>query len=170
MELTDSQIEERWANFDDVEREEIIEFLSRQGKLLKYAVFEESKWLADLYPQIARAFAIISYVICEHPPEPCKNLLLSMVAGKKHYLLFDWKELKEKMPSHQELIELLQEAYRREFTRLFFESIVVMKHTGKATTNLRLRQLAKEELEQQKYDMAGLELAIHLFGRQSKQN
>ena len=168
MELTDSQIEERWANFDDVEREEIIEFLSRQGKLLKYAVFEESKWLADLYPQIARASAIISFVICEHPPEPCKNLLLSMAAGKKHYLLFDWKELKEKMPSHQELIELLQEAYRREFTRLFFESIVVMKHNSKVTTNLKLQRLAQEELGKQKQDMAGLELVIQLFDKQAK--
>ena len=169
LELTDSQIEERWANFDEVEREEIIEFLARQGKLLKYAVFEESKWLANHYSQTARAFAIISYVICEHPPEPYKNLLLSMAAGKKHYLLFDWKELNEKRPSHQELIELLQEAYRREFTRLFFESIVAMKHNGKVTTNLKLRQLAKEELEHQKYDLAGLERAIQLFGRQAKQ-
>jgi DNA-binding PadR family transcriptional regulator len=168
MELTDSQIEERWVNFDDVEREEIIEFLARQGKLLRYAVFEESKWLADHYPQIARAFAIISYVICEHPPEPYKNLLLSMAAGKKHYLLFDWKELKQKMPSHQELIEPLQEAYRREFTRLFFESIVAMKHDGKVTTNLKLRRLAQEELEQQKYDLAGLEMSIQLFGKQAK--
>jgi DNA-binding PadR family transcriptional regulator len=168
LELTDSQIEERWANFDDVEREEIIEFLARQGKLLKYAVFEESKWLADHYPQMSRAFAIISYVICEHPPEPYKNLLLSMAAGKKHYRLFDWKELKQKMPSHQELIELLQEAYRREFTRLFFESIVVMKHDDKVTTNLKLRRLAQEELEKQKYDLAGLEMAIQLFGKQAQ--
>jgi DNA-binding PadR family transcriptional regulator len=168
LELTDSQIEERWANFDDDEREEIIEFLARQGKLLKYAVFEESQWIAERYPQIARAFAIISHVICEHPPEPYKNLLLSMAAGKKHYLLFDWKELKQKMPSHHELIELLQEAYKREFTRLFFETIVAMKHNDKVTTNLNLRRQAKEELEQQKYDLAGLEMAIQLFGKQAK--
>jgi hypothetical protein len=42
MELTDSQIEERWANFDDVEQEEIIEFLSRQGKLLKYRFLKKA--------------------------------------------------------------------------------------------------------------------------------
>lgn len=72
------------------------------------------------------------------------------------------------MPSHQELIELLQEAYRREFTRLFFESIVVMKHNSKVTTNLKLQRLAKEELGKQKQDMAGLELAIQLFDKQAK--
>ena len=43
-----------------------------------------------------------------------------------------------------------------------------MEHNGQATSNLRLRQLVKEELEQEKYDMAGLELALQLFGRQAK--
>ena len=169
MELTDSQIDERWKNFDEEEQEEIMEFLCRQGKLLKYALFEESKWLADHYPGIARAFAIIAYIICEHPPQPYKNLFLAAATGKRHYLLFDWREREEKLPSDRELIEQLQDAYRREFTRLFFETVVFMKHTGEATTNLKLRRLAEEELTQQKYDMEGLELAMQLFGRQAKQ-
>jgi DNA-binding PadR family transcriptional regulator len=170
LKLTDSQIEEHWKQFDEVEQKEIIEFLCRQGKLLNYALFEESHWLAERYPGIARAFAIIAYLICEHPPQPYKNLLLAAATGKRHFLLFDWRERKEKMPSDRELIEQLQDAYRREFTRLFFEVIVLMKHNSQAITNLRLRQLAKEELEQQKCDMAGLELAIQLFGRQANKN
>jgi DNA-binding PadR family transcriptional regulator len=168
LELTDSQIEERWKNFDEVEQEEIIEFLCRQGKLLNYAVFEESHWLVDNYPGIARVFAIIAYIICEHPPQQ-NNLILAAATGKRHYLFFDWKERKEKTPTGRELIEQLQDAYRREFTRLFFETVVFMKRNCKVTTNLKLQRLAEEELEQQKYDMAGLELAKQLFGRQAKQ-
>jgi DNA-binding PadR family transcriptional regulator len=169
LKLTDSETEERWRQFDEEEQEEIIEFLGRQGKLLKYALFEESRWLAGHYPGIARAFALIAYVICEHPPEPYKNLLVAAATGKRHYLLFDWKKREEKIPSNRELFEKLQEAYRREFTRLFFETVVFMKNNGKATTNLKLRRLVEGELEEQKHEMAGLELALQLFGRQAKQ-
>ena len=56
-----------------------------------------------------------------------------------------------------------QDAFRREFTRLFFELIVFMKHDDKATTNLRLRRLAEEELEEKRHEAAGVELAIRLF-------
>jgi hypothetical protein len=45
-----------------------------------------------------------------------------------------------------------------------------MQRKGKATTNLKLQRLAEAELEQQKNDLAGLELAKQLFGRQAKQN
>jgi DNA-binding PadR family transcriptional regulator len=169
MELTDIQIEERWKQFDEEEQEEIIEFLGRQGKLLKYALFEESQWLADHYPGMVRAFALIAYIICEHPPEPYKNLLLVAATGKRHYVLFDWKKHEEKMPSNRELFEQLQDAYRREFTRVFFETVVFMKHDGKATTNLKLRRLVEEEVEEQRRETAGLELAIQLFGRWAKQ-
>lgn len=168
MELTDSQIEERWKQFDEEEQEEIIEFLYRQGKLLKYALFEESHWLAERYPGIARAYAVIAYIICEHPPQPFKNLLMAAAIGKRHFMLFDWKECKEEKPNDRELIEQLQDAYRREFTRYFCEAVVLMKHDTQSTTNPSLRQLAKEELEQEKYDMAGLELAMQLFDRQVK--
>jgi DNA-binding PadR family transcriptional regulator len=168
MKLTDSQIEERWKQFDEEEQEEIIEFLGKQGKLLNYALFEESHWLAEHYPGIARVFAIIAYIICEYPPQPYKNLLVAAATGKRHYAIFDWREREEKMPSTQELVELLQDAYRREFTRLFFESIAFMKHNSKATTNLRLQRLAEEELKEQKLETAGLEIAIQLFGKQKK--
>src|SRR3990170_1909329 len=170
MKLTDSQIEERWKQFGEQEQEETIEFLGRQWKLLKYALFEESKWLADHYTGIARAFAIIAHIICSHPPQPYKNLLLAAATGKKNHMLIGGRKYKEKMPSDRELIELLQDAYRREFSRLFLESIIFMKHNDKATTNLRLRQLAKEELEEKRHETAGLELAIQLFSRGQNKN
>ena len=168
LNLTDNQIEERWKNFDEVEQEEIIEFLARQGKLLNYAVFEESHWLFDHYPGIARALAIIAYIICDHPPQPYKNLLLAAATKKRHYMLYDWKKREEKIPTDRELIEQLQDAYRREFTRLFFETVVFMKRNGEATTNLKLQRLAEEELEEQQLETAGLKTAIQLFGKQKK--
>ena len=82
MELTDSQIAERWKHFDEEEQGEIIKFLSKQGELLKYALFEEGKWLAEHYSGIARVFVIIADSICRDPPQPYKNLLL--VEGSRH--------------------------------------------------------------------------------------
>jgi DNA-binding PadR family transcriptional regulator len=165
MKLTDSEIEERWKQFDEEEQDEIIEFLSRQGKLLKYALFEESHWLADRYHGIARTFAIIAYIICEYPPQPYKNLLLIAATGKKH----DQKKLGGKEPRTRELLEQLQNAYRREFTRIFFETVALMKHNGKATINPKLRRLAEEEVEEQRHETAELELAMRLFSKQAKQ-
>ncbi len=165
MKLTDSEIEKRWKQFDEVEQDEIIEFLAKQGKLLKYALFEESHWLAERYPRIARTFATIAYIICEYPPPPYKNLLLIAATGKRH----DQKKLGEKEPRTHELLEQLQEAYRREFTRIFLETIVLMKHNGKATTNPKLKRLVEEEVEEQRHETAGLEQAMQLFSKQAKQ-
>jgi DNA-binding PadR family transcriptional regulator len=167
MKLTDSQIDERWKQFDEEEQEEIIEFLNRQGQLLKYPLFEESKWLVAHYPGIGRLFVIIAHIICSHPPEAYKNLLITAAGGKKQYPSING-QIDEGIPSDQNLINLLQDAYRREFTRLFFDSIVHMKHRGEAVTNPKLRRLAEEELEEQKREQNGLRLAIELFGRQTK--
>lgn len=168
MKLTDSQIDERWKRFDEEEQEEIIEFLYRQGPLLKYSLFEESKWLAAHYPGIGRVFAIIAHIICSRPPEAYKHLLIAAAAGKKQYPSITG-QIEEGIPSDRNLIDLLQDAYRREFTSLFFESIALMKHSGKSVTNLKLRRLAEEELEEQKREQNGLELAIQLFGGINKQ-
>jgi DNA-binding PadR family transcriptional regulator len=171
-ELTDSQIEERWKNFEEEEQTEVMEFLYKQGKLLKYALFEESKWLAEHYSGIASIFVIIAHTICQDPPQPYRNLITvaAVSASRKKGSEFTGeKASEEKMPSKEDLIELLQDAYRREFTRLFFELIVFMKHNDKATANLRLRRLAEEELEEKRHETAGLELAIQLFTKQTKQ-
>ena len=73
------------------------------------------------------------------------------------------KELRESLPSNEELMGLEQDAFRDEFTRLFFEIIVFMKHDGKATANLKLRRLAEEELEEKRQEASEVELAIRLF-------
>jgi hypothetical protein len=102
---------------------------------------KKSKWLAEQYTGIARIFAIIAHLICIHPPQQHKKLLLSAAIGKNQHTLIGGREDEEKMPSNQELIEILRDAYRRECTRLFFESIVFMKHNVASTK----QQLTVEE-------------------------
>jgi DNA-binding PadR family transcriptional regulator len=170
MELTDSQLEEHLKQFDQAEQEEIIQFLYRQGKMLKYAIFEEIHWLAERYPEIANILTLVAHHICEHPPQPYKNLL--WVAAAKiqasHHLPIAERKAEEKAPSHQEMIEQLQYAYRREFNRLFFQTILIISHNSKATTNHRLQRLAQEEFEEEKHEASILERAIQLFGKQAK--
>ena len=171
MELSDNQIEEHWKHFEEEEQAEVMDFLCKQGKLLKYALFEESKWLTERYPGVASVFTIIAHTICQHPPQPYRNLIrFAMVSGsRKKYLAFtDEKASEEKMPSLEELNKELQYAFRREFTRLFFESIVFMKHNDKATANPRLQLLAEEELEEKRHEASGVELAIRLFSGEDK--
>jgi len=74
------------------------------------------------------------------------------------------KGVEEKLPSSEELMSREQDAFREEFTRLFFELIVFMKHDDKPTANLKLRRLAEEELEEKRQETGRVELAIHLFG------
>ncbi|MGO8806529.1 MAG: hypothetical protein ACLQO7_07995 [Candidatus Bathyarchaeia archaeon] len=165
-ELTNNQIAERWKYFDEEEQGEIIEFLSKQGKLLTYAIFEESEWLAQHYPGITRVFVVLAEFICRNPPRPYKNLFLVAVAqnAKDHSASMGGKGPEEKLPSSEELMSREQDAFREEFTRLFFELIVFMKHDDKPTANLKLRNLAEEELEQKRQETGRVELAIHLFG------
>ena len=175
MQLTDSQIEEHWKRFDEEDQEEILEFLSRQGRSLKYTLFEESKWLAERYPGIAAIFASIAYAICTDPPKPFRNLFVVAAFGtrkKKHPRLIGeiTSEEKEEEPSKEELDELMQDAFRREFTRLFLEFIVVWRHNSKSTVNPKLQRLAEEALEEKKHETVGLERAIRLFGRQVNKN
>ena len=169
-ELTDSQIAERWKYFDEEEQGEIINFLFRQGKLLKYGIFEESKWLAQHYPGITRVFVVLAEFICRNPPRPYRNLLLVALAQnvKDHSVSMDGKGVEEKLPSSEELKSREQDAFREEFTRLFFELIVFMKHDRKPTANLKLRRLAKEELEEKRQETRGLELAINLFSGKTR--
>ena len=173
MQLTDSQIEEHWKRFDEENQDEILEFLFRQGRLLKYPLFEESKWLAEHYPGIVSIFAIIAYTIWTDPPKPFSNLLVVAASGafrKKFPQLKGERTSEDEEPSKEELNELNQSAFRREFTRLFLEFIVVWRSKGKATVNPRLRRLAEEALEEKRHETVGLERAIQLFGRQVNKN
>jgi len=171
-ELTDDQIAERWKYFDEEEQVEVIEFLSKQGKLLKYGIFEESKWLAEHYPGIARVLVLIAGFICRNPPQPYKNLLLVAAAHstKHHSVPMDGKDVKEKLRDSEEIMSSEQDAFREMFTRLFFELIVFMKHNSKVTANLRLRRLAEEELEEKRHEMVGVELAIRLFSGKTRKS
>jgi DNA-binding PadR family transcriptional regulator len=165
-ELTDDQLAERWKHFDKEEQGEIIEFLSKQGKLLKYGIFEESEWLAQHYQGITRVFVVLAEFICRNPPRPYKNLFLVAVAqnARDHSVSIGGKGVEENLPSSEELMSREQDAFREEFTRLFFELIVFMKHDDKPTANLKLRRLAEEELEEKRQETGRVELAIHLFG------
>jgi DNA-binding PadR family transcriptional regulator len=173
MQLTDSQIEERWKRFDEEDQDEILEFLFRQGRSLKYPLFEESKWLAEHYPGIASIFASIAYTICTDPPKPFRNLLVVAAFGtrkKKNPRFIGERASEDEDPSKEELNELMQDAFRREFTRLFLEFIVVWRHNSKSTVNPRLRRLAEEALEEKRHETVGLERAIRLFGKQVNKN
>jgi DNA-binding PadR family transcriptional regulator len=173
MQLTDSQIEEHWKRFEEENQDEILEFLFRQGKLLKYPLFEESKWLAEHYPGIAFIFASIAYMICTDPPKPFRNLLVVAASGafrKNHPQLKGESTSEDEEPSKEELNELMQNAFRREFTRLFLEFIVVWRHKSKSIFNPRLRRLAEEALEEKKHETVRLELAVQRFGRPANKN
>jgi DNA-binding PadR family transcriptional regulator len=173
MQLTDSQMEEHWKSFEENDQDEILEFLSRQGKLLKYALFEESNWLAERYPGIASIFAIIAYTIWTDPPKPFRNFLVVAAAGafrKRFPQLEGERTSKDEELSKEGLIELSQGAFRREFTRLFLEFIVSWRHNSKSTFNPRLRRLAEEALEEKRNETVRLELAVRRFGRQANKN
>ena len=132
MELTGSQLDERWKQFEEEDTDELIEFLCRQGKLLKYALFEESKWLKERYSGIVSIFAVIAHKICLDPPKPYRNTFVVAVfasAKRKTSQLIDQKAVDAEIPSKKDLLELMQSAYKREFTRFFFELIVFISIT-----------------------------------------
>jgi DNA-binding PadR family transcriptional regulator len=166
--LTESQEGERWKRFEEKRQEEMVEFLAMQGKLLNYALFEEIHWLVKHFPGVARVYAILANVILEDPPSPFWNPLIAAVAARGNASHLDSKGFGGKIRRAQ-IIEHLQDAYRREFTRQFFEVVVIMKHRGEATANAKLRQQAQKELEEEKHALAGLEYALRFFDRQEKQ-
>jgi hypothetical protein len=159
MGLSDNEKEERWKEFD---AEAIIEFLCKQGNLLKYEIFEESEWLAEHYPRIAKVLSFIALKICEEPPDLYKNVFQFVAENekksKKHKPTPDneWK-------SDETLFEHLQNAYRREFTRVFFESIPFLEHNDKSTTNQRLQHLVEDMIEGRKQEISALKQTSQLF-------
>jgi len=164
FELTKSQIDEYQEHFEKESQSKIIEFLDKQGQLLKYAPFQESRWLSDHYPGIARVFLIIADTILHRPPPHCKKpLLAAVIAATKEEPSPQTKE--EKTKKNKESISLKEWAWRDEFTKLFFQLIVHMKHKGK-TNNRRLRRLAEEQLTEKRKEIAELEQVATLFSKQ----
>jgi DNA-binding PadR family transcriptional regulator len=159
-EVTKTQIDEFQEHFDKESQSKIIKFLDKQGQLLKYAPFRESRWLSDHYPGIARVFLMIAYRICCRPPPLYKKpLIAAVIAATKEEPSPLTKEERTK-----ELIPMVEEAWRDEFTNLFFQLIVYMKHKGK-TSNYRLCRLAEEQLTEKRKETFELEQAVTLFSK-----
>jgi len=156
--MTASEIRESWDRLEKEDRSEILEILSKQGKLLEYAPFQEIKWLSDRFPRIITVFVVIANWIAENLPTP--YVKKPIVA-----LLILAAEKEPRMPTVKELLERTQDAWRDEFTTRFFEVMRVLKHEGKMS-NRRLLRLAGEQLEERKRDLEELEYAVRLFSKQ----
>lgn len=160
-EATEKQMDDFWERFDHGLQVGIVDFLEKQGRLLKYAPFEEVRWLLDHYPGIVVMFLAIADTICLHPPLPYKkpfSVMLFRVMREEEGL----KE--ESKREEEELLQLEDEAFRDQFTDLFFQSLFHMKSKGK-TNNNKLRQLAKEHLENKIDETRHIEYVIKLFSK-----
>jgi len=155
--MTASEIRESWKRLEKEDRGEIIRILSKQGKLLEYAPFQEIRWLSDRVPKIITVFVVIANWIAENLPAPyVKKPILHLL------ILAEEKELR--VPTVEEMLERTQDAWRDEFTTRFFEVMRVLKHEGKMY-NYKLRQLAEEQLTERKRDLEELEYCVMLFSK-----
>jgi hypothetical protein len=67
----------------------------------------------------------------------------------------------------KELLQLEDEAFRDQFTDLFFQSLLHMNPKGE-TNNDKLRQLAKVHLKNKRDETRHIEYAIKLFANENK--
>ena len=151
---------EYWDSFDDEIRDEIVEFLERQGQLQKYLPFQEIRWLSEHFPGVVRGLVVAATLVCDSLPSLHEKPLV--------YLLFraSRKEDVEKEAAEEDkyLNYLVEEAFRRKFTDLFFQLMFFLKSKGR-TNNNKLRQLAEEHLEDRIHDTFEIKHAVELFGR-----
>jgi DNA-binding PadR family transcriptional regulator len=155
--MTASEVRESWEHFEKEDRSEITKILSKQGKLLKYAPFQEIKWLSDRVPKIISVFLVIANWISEHLPTPyVKKPII-------HFLILSSTK-EPHVPTVEEMLEKTQDAWRDEFTNRFFEVMRVLKHEGKMH-NYKLRRLAEEQLAERKRDLEELEYCVMLFSK-----
>jgi hypothetical protein len=157
--LTNSEIEKQGKEIDD---DAFIEFICKQGELLDYDLFKESKWLADRYPKIARTLALFAARVCDNPPLPIKNVAQFIIAhGSKN----SWKTNAESDYEWQNdpLFDRLQDAYKNEFTKVFFEMLPSLEHNEKSTTNRRLQRLVEDLIVEKKQEISALEETSQLF-------
>jgi hypothetical protein len=155
-EMTASEIRESWDRLEKEDRSEILGILSKQGKLLEYAPFQEIRWLSGRVPKIITVFVVIAYWIAENLPAP--------YAKKPIIALLIRAERKEPLPTEEELLKRMQDVWRDEFTTHFFEVMRLWKHGGRMN-NRRLLRLAEEQLEDRKRDLEELEYAVRLFSK-----
>jgi DNA-binding PadR family transcriptional regulator len=160
-EATEKQMDNFRERFDDGLQVEIVDFLEKQGRLLKYAPFQEVRWLLDHYPGIVAMFLVIADTICLNPPFPYKKPFSVMLFRAMR----EDDGLKERTKREEkDFLQLEDEAFRDQFTDLFFQSLFHMKAKGE-TNNNKLRQLAKEYLEDKRDEARHIEYAIKLFSK-----
>ena len=160
--IAESEEAEYWENFDEDIQSEIIGFLEKQGRLQDYVPFQEIRWLCNHYNRIVRGLLIIADTICHDPPSPYKKPLVAALS----HAMREERSGKGEGRTRDELIRREEDAFRDEFTDLFFQIIVFMKPVGK-TSNHRLRELAEERLEEKRHEPIELEHAIKLFSKRS---
>ena len=158
--IPEDEVAEYWKNFDDKTQRWVVEFLEKQGRLLKYMPFQEIGWLVDHFHGVVRGLLIVSTFLCRHPPPTYKKPLF--------YLLFhalSGRDI-EKLAAEERnnLTDRMEMVFRREFTDLFFQLMFFLKSKGR-TNNHRLRQLAEEHLEDRIHETFEIKHAVELFSR-----
>jgi DNA-binding PadR family transcriptional regulator len=158
--IPDAEVAEYWKDFDSKIQRGLVEFLEKQGRLLKYVPFQEIKWLVDHFPGIVRGILLVSTFLCRHPPPTYKKPLV--------YLLFhglrgtDLEKLEAEQKKN--LTNRLEMIFEREFTDLFFQLMFFLRSKGR-TNNYRLRQFAEEHLEDRIHETVEIQNAVELFSR-----
>jgi DNA-binding PadR family transcriptional regulator len=163
-EMTDSEIGEFWEHFEKEHRDEIIEVLERQGKLLEYAPFQEIRWLSGRVPKIINLFVGIAGWIAAVLPTPHALYVENMIISD---LIRSAMKEKPLEPTEAEMLESMEGTWRDEFTDRFFGVMDVLKYK-KGMNNRKLRELAEEQLDDKEMDIRKLERCVMLFGRPRK--
>jgi DNA-binding PadR family transcriptional regulator len=160
MGVAEGKETEYWDSFDDEIRDEIVEFLEKQGRLQEYVPFQEIRWLSEHFPGVVRGLVVVATLVCDSLP--------SLHEKPLSYLLFRAarKEDVEKDAAKEDkyLHYLVEEAFRRKFTDLFFQLMFFLKSRGR-TNNYRLRQFAEEYLEDRIHETVEIKHGVELFGR-----
>ncbi len=160
-EMPDNELREFWEDFEKQDWGEITEVLERQGKLLKYAPFQEIRWLSDRVPGIINLLVGLAHWISEFPPTPyVKNPVIRAIIHSS-------MKGEASEPTEAEIWEGTQDTWRDEFTNRLFEVMGVLRHKGKMN-NYKLRQLAEEQLRNKEIDLRKLERCVKLFGKPEK--
>jgi DNA-binding PadR family transcriptional regulator len=160
---TQKELDEFDEHFVKEIHHKIVKFLNEQGPLLKYAPFQEINWLVEHYPEITREFLVIADLIARHPPRPYKSpltvVLIALIKNRSNGVE------RSSIEEGAEFSKAENEAYRGEFTDLFFQ-LMFFKKRKCGTGNRDLRLLAEEVLDFKKMDARKAESIVLLFSKQ----
>jgi DNA-binding PadR family transcriptional regulator len=160
MGVAEGKEAEYWDSFGDEIRDEIVEFLEKQGRLQEYVPFQDIRWLSEHFPGAVRGLVVVATLVCDGLPslhEKPLSYLLFRVARKEDVE-------KERAEEDKYLHYLVDEAFRRKFTDLFFQLMFFLKSKGR-TNNYRLRQFAEEYLEDRIHETVEIKHGVELFSR-----